>query len=305
MKIIALGMAKKTFPTGNPDFSVMQAFPAAVSSENSDPFLMCDYFGTTLSTGATEDPDEFSVDWHPHRGMDICTYMKQGLGRHADSMGNRETFKSPGMQWISVGSGIEHAEGGGTPKGEFTEGFQIWLNVPAKHKMEDPKYGTENPESISVVNLPGSNGTARVLAGDALGKKGPFLTVQPMHMIDFEFSTANKYAYIVPTNFNNCVAFIYNGSGSINGSKVDQFHVMHLDASDESKRAINFETSTDSMKVLMFSGLKINEPIAWQGPFVMNTQNEIKRTIIEYQSGKFPPKRVDWDYKVLAAFPKK
>ena len=112
MAIIAIRASKKTFPTGDNKFSVMQAFPAGFSAEEADPFLMCDYFGPVKSHGVAKHPDEFDVPWHPHKGQDICTYMKEGVGRHADSMGNRGTFPSPGMQWISVGSGIEHAEAG-------------------------------------------------------------------------------------------------------------------------------------------------------------------------------------------------
>ena len=96
-------------------YKVMQAFPAGFTAEESDPFLMMDHFGPKLSKGKISDPDKFPVGWHPHRGMDIMTYLIEGVGRHADSLGNRGEFKSPGAQWISVGSGIEHAEGGGSP----------------------------------------------------------------------------------------------------------------------------------------------------------------------------------------------
>jgi redox-sensitive bicupin YhaK (pirin superfamily) len=83
----------------------------AFTTEETDPFLMCDFFGPARMAKASN-ADDFPIGWHPHRGMDIATYMKTGVGRHADSMGNRGTFTTPGMQWISVGSGIEHAEGG-------------------------------------------------------------------------------------------------------------------------------------------------------------------------------------------------
>ncbi len=110
MRCKAVRKAQKTHPTGDPKFSVMQAFPAAVSEVEADPFLMCDHFGPAVSTAKVTDPDEFPVDWHPHRGFDIMTYLIEGVGRHADSMGNRGEYASPGMQWISTGSGIEHAE---------------------------------------------------------------------------------------------------------------------------------------------------------------------------------------------------
>jgi redox-sensitive bicupin YhaK (pirin superfamily) len=102
MAVMAVRRAKVTHPTGDPSFSVMQAFPSAFKAQDSDPFLMCDAFGPSVSDGIEKNPDKFPVQWHPHRGMDILTYLTQGVGRHADSLGNRETFASPGMQWISV-----------------------------------------------------------------------------------------------------------------------------------------------------------------------------------------------------------
>jgi redox-sensitive bicupin YhaK (pirin superfamily) len=95
------------------------AFPAAISDEQAeDPFLMCDYFDVVESTGKASHEDEFPVNWHPHRGFDIASYLRSGTGRHADSLGNRETYETPGMQWMSTGSGVEHAEGGANDKGQ-------------------------------------------------------------------------------------------------------------------------------------------------------------------------------------------
>jgi quercetin 2,3-dioxygenase len=102
MPILASRPAQIAHPTGDPNFSVMQPFPSAFPAEESDPFLMCDFFGPTPSEGVILDPDRFPIGWHPHRGMDILTYMIEGIGRHADSLGNRADFSSPGMQWISV-----------------------------------------------------------------------------------------------------------------------------------------------------------------------------------------------------------
>jgi redox-sensitive bicupin YhaK (pirin superfamily) len=99
-----------TYPFGD-DRSVFQAFPAGIPSKESDPFLMCDYFNMIESNGKAKNDDDFPIGWHPHRGFDIASYLKTGIGRHGDSLGNRESFNTPGMQWISVGSGVEHAEG--------------------------------------------------------------------------------------------------------------------------------------------------------------------------------------------------
>ena len=110
MEVAKATRCRKVYPTGDKNFAVMQSFPSAISAEEADPFLMCDRFGPKLSKGLASHEDEFPIGWHPHRGQDVVTYLKQGVGRHGDSLGNRETFETPGMQWISVGSGVEHAE---------------------------------------------------------------------------------------------------------------------------------------------------------------------------------------------------
>jgi redox-sensitive bicupin YhaK (pirin superfamily) len=106
-----------THPFGD-ERSVHQAFPAAIPKEQADPFLMCDCFGAIESTGKASHEDEFPVNWHPHRGFDIVSYLRSDTGRHADSLGNRETYETPGMQWMSTGSGVEHAEGGANDNGQ-------------------------------------------------------------------------------------------------------------------------------------------------------------------------------------------
>jgi redox-sensitive bicupin YhaK (pirin superfamily) len=106
-----------THPFGD-ERSVHQAFPAAIPKEQADPFLMCDCFGAIESTGKASHEDEFPVNWHPHRGFDIVSYLRSNTGRHADSLGNRETYETPGMQWMSTGSGVEHAEGGANDNGQ-------------------------------------------------------------------------------------------------------------------------------------------------------------------------------------------
>ncbi|CAK4077914.1 unnamed protein product, partial [Aphanomyces euteiches] len=139
MPLIRIANSGKVHPFGD-DRTVNQAFPAGIPSEESDPYLMCDYLSME-AVGLASDPDHFPVNWHPHRGMDILSYWKAGVGRHGDSLGNRESFIAPGMQWMSCGSGVEHAEGGGTAEG-IEAGFQIWINVPASKKMDDPRSGT-------------------------------------------------------------------------------------------------------------------------------------------------------------------
>jgi redox-sensitive bicupin YhaK (pirin superfamily) len=232
--------------------------------------------------------------------MDICTYLKQGIGRHADSMGNRGTFKTPGMQWISVGNGIEHAEGGGTPKGETEEGFQLWFNTPSEHKKKDPRYGTEELPSFPI----GKNGKGTVLVGPVKDLVGPFLTVQPIQVVDIELGTDTEYEYVVPESMDTCILFVYNGEGTVSDTAVDLMSVVRMDAEEEPRSTIRISTSTSPMKVMAFAGKRIHEPIAWQGPFVMNNDKEIGEVIRAYRSGRFPPVRTKWDYRVHSEFPK-
>lgn len=128
---------------------------------------------------------------HPHAGFDLATYMKSGTGRHADSMGNRGTFDTPGLQWISAGSGIEHAEAGGTEAGVLVEGFQLWLNVPSHLKWENPRYGTVDRHQLPEINEDGVKG--RVIAGPFKEYKGPFTTVQPVQIIDVEIEAGKSF----------------------------------------------------------------------------------------------------------------
>lgn len=301
MKVLYVRDSKVALPTGNPNFKVMQPFPSAVPAEEADPYLMCDLFGPMPSKGVETDPDKFMVDWHPHKGMDICTYMLEGVGRHADSLGNRESWATPGLQWCSTGSGIEHAEGGGTPAGENTTGFQIWVNVPSARKNDDPRYGTVPPEKLPVLQLP-NNVHARVVSGRCGGVVGPFETVQPLQMVDFVLPAGALLEHDVPENLDNCLAFVYQGSLKACGHEMKKTQVARFDAAGP-VRTLAFQAGAEGAAVMLFAGKRLNQPIAWHGPFVMTTQAEIRQTFVEFQQGKFPPKRVPWDYQRLSAFP--
>ncbi|KAL7552685.1 hypothetical protein ACHAWF_015914 [Thalassiosira exigua] len=276
--------------------TVKQAFPAAIPTDRSDPFLI----------GRARHDDEYPVNWHPHRGMDICTYPRTGTGRHADSLGNRETFDGPGMQWMSAGSGVEHAEGGANDEGTYVQGFQIWINVPAGRKMDDPRYGTVPSEDLPSVQLEDGAGAARVLAGDALGARGPFDTVQDVQMIDFRLERRSTFEFRVEEGLDTAMLYVYERClGSVNGGDaVPAGSVVLLDAGSDERRLIRMETKNYNAGVMLFAGKKLGEPIAWHGPVVMNTQEQIRSTLTELRTGKFPPKRVAWDYKKLSAFPK-
>ena len=283
MNSFGVRAAGVTYPSGDPNFSVLQAFPNAFSSKESDPFLMCDDFGPEVSKGRIDDPDDFSLGWHPHRGQDLLTYMTRGVGRHGDSMGNREEFKAPSMQWITAGSGIEHAEGGGTPAGEWMQGFQIWINVPADRKMDKPNYGTNPPEQIPVVPLGdgGALGFARILAGDSSGKHGPFETIADVQIVDFTLkSGGGAFEHEIPAGLDNVLVYVYDGSAVVGDESVPAKHIIKLEPKDPSTPStIRLQVAPDAsevaedvgfgvghgVKMLLFAGKKLNEPIAWHG----------------------------------------
>ena len=264
---------------------------------------MCDYFGPTASTGVSRD-DEYPVDWHPHRGFDICTYLTEGVGRHADSLGNRETFSAPGMQWCSVGSGIEHAEAGGTPAGNNTAGFQIWVNVPSARKMDDPRYGTVPSNALAAVQLP--NGVvARVLAGPlGGGAAGPFKTVQDVSMVHYELPAGRTVVHEVGANLDNAIVYVFRGSVQVGGgTALGEAQVARFDASDAAARAIALTAGANGAGVMLFAGKMLRQPIAWRGPIVMTTDEEVRQAYADLRSGNFPPVRAPFDYRRLAAFP--
>ncbi len=324
MSVLGVRSAQTTYPTGDPNFSVLQSFPSGFTAEEADPFLMCDEFGPIVSKGKVTDPDSFPVNWHPHRGQDLLTYLVEGVGRHADSMGNRGSFSAPGIQWISAGSGIEHAEGGGTPKGEKMHGFQIWVNVPSGNKMDDPKYGIDGADRIPKWSKPGVS--VNVIAGPfrplifqdkkLLDEKngtcveeilnGPFKTVANVSIIDIVLKPNKLFEFALSDDaFDNCLVYFYGatGSGSCNGERAQHGSIIRLDASSQGKRSLSLVAEDQGLRAMVFSGKKLNQPIAWHGPFVMTTDAEIRKTIQEYRSGTFLKRKTPFDYKKKSQAP--
>jgi quercetin 2,3-dioxygenase len=187
-------------------------------------------------------------------------------------------------------------------------GFQIWVNVPSDRKMDDPRYGTEPPENIPLLSLTSDQGDdlghARVLAGAMNGRIGPFRTVQDVQMIDYSLHQGSSVIHSVPDSHDNCLVYIYSGSGSINDSPVDIHSCIRLNASSPAREFSISSSPLSGLSVLIFSGKMLRQPIAWHGPFVMTTDAEIQRTIRDYRQGRFPPKRTTWDYKRIATKPK-
>ncbi len=337
MKIKTVGIAKKTYPTGDPSFSVQQAFPAGIEAEDCDPFLMCDYFAAP-SRGVALHPDQFDVPWHPHRGFDLATFMKV---RSLCFSFKTESFQSlvlfdTATAWAIENrflllpcSGLVQVVESSTRKvlerkkvgfcfsffifalnqiifffstGKLVEGFQLWINVPSSRKMEDPRYGTVPSDQLPPISGDGIRG--HVLAGNFNNLKGPFETVQPVQMLDIEVDAGKSFDFVADSVMDNCIVFIYFGDGKLNGENVKQFQVLRLDATSAEARIVHISADKGTVvKAMIFAGKRLNQPIAWHGPFVMTTGDEIRKTLKEYSNGQFPPKRVSWDYKNFADFP--
>ena len=240
--------------------------------------------------------------------MDILTYLVRGVGRHADSLGNRETYATPGAQWISVGSGIMHAEGGGTPKGELEEGFQIWINTPSALKMEKPRYGTHPPSQLPLVQL-GGGSTVRLLAG-ALGEAaGPFKAAADVQIADYALAPGTSVEHALAPSHDNCLIYCYRGAAVVGGAPLPSGHVARLDMASAAAaplRTVQLTSSGEAAEtgLLVFAGRMLQQPIAWHGPFVMTTQAEIRSTLEEYRNGTLLKVRAPWDFTKAAAAPK-
>lgn len=302
MRVRYIRDAKTAHPTGDPSFAVKQCMPGAVGEDESDPFLMCDEFGPTPSQGAhSNDSDEgFDVGWHPHHGMDILSYIVEGRGRHADSMGNRETWDSPGFQWLSVGSGIEHAEGGGTPIGQNTHGFQIWLRMPTANMEDDPRYGVVNPPEIPAVPL--DDGLVRVIAGSLGDVEGPAKFAVTVQILDVELSPGAEWTYSCPGNMDNAMLYAFQGSVTLNGeTEMKAQQICRFDTSGS--RTASLRAGKDGFRCMVFTGKMTKEKICWHGPFVCSSRQNLMTCFQKFQKGELPSVRVPWDYKDISKKP--
>ena len=254
---------------------MQQSMPSIVSEAEADPFLMCDEFGPTPSRKAygNDTDDGFDVAWHPHHGMDILSYMVEGNGRHADSMGNRETFASPGFQWMSVGSGIEHAEGGGTPAGHNTHGFQIWLRMPKDKMKDDPRYGTVQPADIPTVPL-ADGGVVRVIAGPHGEVVGPAQFAVTVQILDVELKPNEEFAYSRPDGIDNVMFYGFKGAATLNGS--DLIRAQQICRFDtQTGNAALLRAGGAGFRAMVFAGKQTKEKLVWHGPFVCASKQQL------------------------------
>lgn len=237
-----------------------------------DPFLMLDFFGSEEASDYIE-----GFPPHPHRGFQTVTYMLTGKMRHKDSVGNEGVIESGGIQWMNAGKGIIHEE---MPEQEsgLLRGFQLWVNLPASEKLSAPGYQDIQPSAVPVVELGGGN-VVKVLAGSVQGVSGPVKTqaVAPL-FADFQLTNDEKQ-HVEIEQGHNAFVYCYEGALSVGKEVVNEGELAVL--SEEG----NVELSGVG-KAILVAGEPIKEPVVQYGPFVMNTEQEIRQALMDYQSGR-------------------
>ncbi len=241
-----------------------------------DPFLLLDEFNT-------EDGADYIAGFpdHPHRGFETVTYMIEGRMRHEDSTGSVGTLRSGGVQWMTAGRGIIHSE---MPEQEdgLLQGFQLWVNLPARDKMCAPRYQNIEPDEVPEVTTEGG-ARVRVVAGETAGVKGPVseVAVEPTYL-DIVLPEGASLEQPVPAD-QNCFCYVFIGEAEIGGTHVPEGHLAVLGKGD----AVALRAGKREGRLLLVAGRPIGEPIARYGPFVMNTKEEIYQAFQDYQSGNF------------------
>ena len=262
-----------------------------------DPFLLLDDF-------RGDDPRYFikGFPWHPHRGIETITYVLRGDVEHGDSMGNKGVIGSGDVQWMTAGSGIIHQE---MPKGDQEGkmwGFQLWANLPARQKMMDRRYRDVKSNQIPEVALKGGV-KVKVICGEVEGTKGPVrdIVIDPEYL-DFQMPPGTELVH--PTKPGHTVfAFVFEGKAAFCGEKdpfsyetegENYFDIRrdpfvtngHLVLFDDGEQ-IAVSTAADPVRFLLISGKPLREPVAWYGPIVMNTQEELRTAFEEYSNNTF------------------
>lgn len=263
-------------------FPVRSLFSHASHGEHVSPFLLLDYAGPAEFT-ATEQPRGVGV--HPHRGFETVTIVYQGEVEHRDSTGRGGVIGPGDVQWMTAASGILHEEFHSTAfsrEGGTLEMVQLWVNLPAKDKNAAPGYQSLRNAEIPTVSLPEGAGALRVIAGDYDGNRGPAQTFTPVNLWDIRLNSGGTASLSIPEGHNAAVA-VLKGTVIVNGVSTTEAQFALL---DKQGGGIMLTAEADAT-LLVLSGEPIKEPVVMHGPFVMNTSEEIRQAITDFQSGRF------------------
>jgi redox-sensitive bicupin YhaK (pirin superfamily) len=243
-----------------------------------DPFLMLDAFGT-------DNPDDYIGGFpdHPHRGFETVTYMIAGRMRHRDNAGHEGLLQNGGVQWMTAGRGIVHSELPEQEDGRM-EGFQLWLNLPARDKMNPPWY--RDIQSDAIPEFVTDEGVSvRAIAGASHGVQGAMQreVTQPLYL-DLQLPAGSSFRQALPAK-HNAFVYVFGGELTIGDKKVPAQRMAIL-ANGDDRDGVVLSADTPS-RALLIAGAPLNEPIVQYGPFVMNTQQEIIQAVNDFQSGRF------------------
>ena len=256
------------------------------------------------TTSATNNPEDYlkGFPWHPHRGIETITYVLAGSVEHGDSLGNHGKMGAGDVQWMTAGSGILHQEmPKGDPQGRM-HGFQLWANLPASLKMTDPRY--QDIPSSAIPEVTDDDGThVRVICGEFWGKKGPVegVAADPSYL-DVSVAPGQRKRLKIETT-RNAFAYVFAGSGTFRDAS-DPHAVLTERVENRMRRPCTTQGITrwccltagmrsrvqagdEGIRFLLVSGKPIEEPVAWYGPIVMNTQEQLRQAMAELHTGAF------------------
>jgi len=281
-KILGIYSAPRPHWVGD-GFPVRSLFSHASHGDHLSPFLLLDYAGPAAFTPAVRPR---GVGTHPHRGFETVTIVYEGEVEHRDSTGKGGVIGPGDVQWMTAAGGILHKEFHSeafTRAGGTMEMVQLWVNLPAKDKNAEPGYQTLLNADIPSVELPRQAGRLRVIAGEYGGMRGPARTSTPIDLWDVRLSQGGAASFTLPEGHTLAVV-VLKGAVRVNGDatvREAQFVMF-----DRNGGEIALEANSDT-SLLVLSGEPIDEPVVMRGPFVMNTVDEIRQAMVDFQRGRF------------------
>ena len=271
-------------------FLVQPLFSHMSDDKQTDPFLMLDY-GAPMEFAPNHTGRARGVGQHPHKGFETVTIAYHGEVAHRDSTGGGGVIKEGDVQWMTAGAGIIHEEfhsDAFSKRGGLFEMVQLWVNLPAKDKNTPARYQHLAKENIPVLELPNSAGHVRVIAGEYAdehgGARGPAQTFTEMNVWDMVLHAGASASLILPETHNLSMV-VLRGDVTFNGAHTA--HAGELVSFETQSGAVELQAGASEVKILLLSGVPIDEPIVGYGPFVMNTQQEIRQAIDDFNHGRF------------------
>jgi redox-sensitive bicupin YhaK (pirin superfamily) len=262
---------------------------AGVDLRDLDPFIMMDEMGE-VDYGPGEPK---GTPWHPHRGFETVTYIIDGTFEHEDSYGGGGTITNGATQWMTAGSGILHIEK--PPEalvvsGGLFHGLQLWVNLPRSDKLAPPRYQDLTPSHVALVSTPDGGALVRVIAGEVAGHVGPGSTHTPIAMVHATVSPGAQLELPWRPDF-NALVYVMSGAGRVGLQRqaISSGQLAVLGAGDVVTVAADARQEqrySAGLEVVLLGGTPIREPVAWYGPFVMNTRAELAQAVADYQAGR-------------------